>query len=213
MDKPAQILIIGQTEPLPGREYVRMRTEAPSEPSTTYAVHHSIVRQCRLLDIALDESDLQVDGDLARPAMADITAVIPDCTKDTAELVFKYLKLTAVRIPTILSRPLKAPLEELVQPWEREFLVESCLENRDPSRHRPLLNIMRAAEFLVIDSLRDLCCAFLASLVLKCSSEQEVLNVLGLPRAATAEELQPVLELYPFLRPAVATSSSAPSAR
>lgn len=210
MNKPEPIIVLGQADPLPGREYVRMRTESPSEPSTTYAVHHSIVRQCRLLDIALDESDLQVDGDATKPVMSDITAVIPDCTRETAELVFKYLKLTTARIPTILSRPLKAPLEELVQPWERDFLVNSCLENKDPSRHRPLLNIMRTAEFLVIDSLRDLCCAFLASIVLKCSSESEVLHVLGLSRAATSEELQPVFELYPFLRPPIAASAPVP---
>lgn len=197
MEKPVSVLIIGHQESLPGREYVRMRTESPSEPSVTFAVHHSLVRQCRLLDVALDEVDLRGDSS---EQVGDITAVIPDCSRDTADRIFEYLGQTAVRIPTILSRPLKAPIEELIQPWEREYLMASCLEGRDYSRHGPLLNIMRVAEFLIIDSLRDLCCAFLASLILKSASESDVLQVLGLPRPATQEELQPVLDLYPFLR-------------
>ena len=131
---------------------------------------------------------------------ATFLSQFPDCTSKAVESVLSYLELTTIRIPSIISRPLKGPIEEVTQPWEVEFVRSHGLENGDFSAHAKLLEIMKVADFLVVDSLKDLCCAYVASTVLSCTTQDELMAKLGMARPATENELSEVYEMYPFLR-------------
>ena len=185
------------SDALPSREHVRIRTEGGDGVSSIFAVHVSLARQCRLLDAVLDNANLQTPTD---STVGDISVAIPDCTSKAVESVLSYLELTTIRIPSIISRPLKGPIEEVTQPWEVEFVRSHGLENGDFSAHAKLLEIMKVADFLVVDSLKDLCCAYVASTVLSCTTQDELMAKLGMARPATENELSEVYEMYPFLR-------------
>ena len=71
----------------------------------------------------------------------------------------------------------------------------------------PLLMLMRAADFLGVDPLRDLTCALLASLVMD-KSEAELAELLDLDRPLTEAELEPMFVQHPFLRAMPAAGSA-----
>lgn len=188
---------IGSSEALPSREYIRIRTEGANGTSSAFSVHVSLARQCRLLDAVLDNANLQNSTDVPS---GDISVAIPDSTSQAVESVLSYLELTTIRIPSIISRPLKGPIDEVTQPWEMDFVRAHGLDNGEFSAHGKLLDIMKVADFLVVDSLKDLCCAFIASTVLSCSTQEDLMQKLGMVRPASEAELSEVYEMYPFLR-------------
>lgn len=184
--------------PNPSREYVRMFVKDENGSQTVFAVHKRIARQCKLLDAVLDELEL-MEADPQSDAFEG-SACIPDVDIEACQSAFDYLELTTTRVPSIISRPLRAPLQELVQPWEYDFLQERCLEKGNVAHHQKLLCVMQVSDFLMIDSLRDLCCAFLASIALHCRTEVELLTLLGLPRPASSDELELIYSQFPFLK-------------
>lgn len=188
-------LSLNVQEPLPSREYVRIRTEG-EQAGAAFAVHISLARQCRLLDAVFEDATLQSSETNA----GDISVAIPDSKAEAVESVLAYLDLITIRIPSIISRPLKGPIEEVTQPWEVDFVRSHGLEGGDFSAHLKLLEILKVADFLVIDSLKDLCCAYIASTVLSCHSQEELLTKIGMSRPATEDELAEVYDMYPFLR-------------
>ena len=165
--------------------------------ASCYAIHPSLARQCRILDAVLDQGDLQPRSDETSPSL-----ILPtEFPQATLETVFLYLSLWSSHVPSIIGRPLCGPFHELVQPWELNFVQQHGLSAMDPMKHEPLIDMMKLADFLVIDPLRDLCCAFLASLVLSCSSEGDLLKLLGGQQPLSERELKNVYEQFPFLQP------------
>jgi hypothetical protein len=184
--------------PSPEKDFVRLSiTDDDGAVSSVFAVHKRIARHCKLLDSILDELDLLDDE--SGSCGVEGSASVPDVDPDACVAVFDYLNLITTRIPTLIPRPLRVPLREVLQPWENDFL-QRCIENRDTRRHEKLLEIMKVSDFLIVDPLRDLCCAFMASILLDCSGEAEVLNLLGLPRPPTSEEMEPLFDQFPFLQ-------------
>lgn len=183
--------------PIPERDYVRLTiTDEESVAVAVFAIHKRIARQCKLLDSILDELDLLDD----ESGGVEGSASIPDVDPAACIAVFDYLELATTRIPTLIPRPLRVPIREVLQSWEMEFLLDKCVTNRDVKRHDKLLEVMKVSDFLIIDTLRDLCCAFLASILLDCSGEADVLSVLGLVRPPTSEEMDPLFDQFPFLQ-------------
>ncbi|ORC92573.1 uncharacterized protein TM35_000033260 [Trypanosoma theileri] len=218
-----------------------------------FALHMRGARLCRLLETMLDAADLQIgeslyDMDDGRsmnkshrgkdPSDNIPPVVLPQATERGCNALFFYLEMTTTRLPTVLSKPLRAPLEELVQPWELKFLLCNCMDdatshsiakqisntraeskkgncddfdatasyyrvilNGAPKSLDLLLEVAMLSDFLLIEPLRQLTCAFLASLALNAPSENELLRLCGLQRALTEEELDPVYAQFPFLRP------------
>ncbi|KAH9589189.1 hypothetical protein LSM04_003730 [Trypanosoma melophagium] len=218
-----------------------------------FAVHMRGARLCRLLEKMLDAADLQIGASLSDTDdvkcmnkskkgknVAEILppVVLPHATERGCNALFFYLEMITTRMPTVLSKPLRAPLEELVQPWEMKFLLCNCMDkttshsiaqqisnvhaemkkgnddefdtsasyysvilNRAPQSLDLLLEVAMLSDFLLVESLRQLTCSFLASLALNASSESELLRLCGLQRALTEEELDPVYAQFPFLRP------------
>jgi hypothetical protein len=205
-----------------------------------FVASHSVMRLCGALAELLDE----IDADTApAPYPADASTVeivelLPafevDATMGALRSVLEFLVLWLENgRPSVLARPLVAPLQHLVSQWEWDFLQAHAFVAkpkrpsaaaaiaavvpfvREPSaarlfhQHRgtlsapavaPLLQMMRAADYLAIDALRDLTCAFLASLVTE-KSEGELADALDMDRPLTEEELEPMFAQHPFLRP------------
>lgn len=218
-----------------------------------FALHVRGARYCRLLETMLDSSDLQVEplhydpkdpnmgrrpnGTEGNPANSLPPVILPQATQKGCVALFTYLDLITKRVPSMLSKPLRAPLEELVQPWELEFLLYNCMgddvrnaithidedgtadkRGRAPTNDtRPsyystilekapqsvdlLLEVALLSDFLLVEPLRQLTCAFIASLALNASSEEELLQLSGLQRPMTEDELEPLYYQFPFLRP------------
>ncbi|AYU81553.1 protein of unknown function - conserved [Leishmania donovani] len=213
----------GERERLPTGEYIRVVAQCSGADKTVnrhdFALHNRGARLCRLLDSLLDS----VDVDLKRkvdPVQGLIPPVmLPHATREGCECVFRYLELIQTRVPTLLSKPLRAPLEELVCEWEMTYLLEDCflpgvavetktsaalchtLAKRGPQTMDRVLEVAMLADFLLIEPLRDLTCALLASLALSAGSEKELLQLCGLDHVLTEEELEPLYMQLPFLRP------------
>ncbi|KAG5496071.1 hypothetical protein JKF63_02369 [Porcisia hertigi] len=213
----------GERERLPSGEYIRVVVQSNEADRRAvrhdFALHNRGARLCRLLDSLLDS----VDVDLRRmpdPIQGSIPPVVlPHATREGCECVFHYLGLIQTRVPTLISKPLRAPLEELVHEWEMKYLLEECfptgvaaeanssealcrtLSKIGPQSMDRILEVAMIADFLLIEPLRDLTCALLASLALTAGSEKELLRLCGLDRALTEEELEPLYTQLPFLRP------------
>lgn len=213
----------GEKERLPPGEYIRVVAQSAGTDRKVvrhdFALHNRGARLCRLLDSLLDA----VDVDLKRkadPVLGPIPPVVlPQASREGCECVFSYLDLLQTRVPTLLSKPLRAPIEELVYDWEMNYLVVDCLlmgqadESKSsvalcralarsgPASMERLLEVAMLADFLLIEPLRDLTCGMLASLALTAGSEKELLQLCGLDHALTEEELEPLYKQLPFLRP------------
>ncbi|KPA84493.1 hypothetical protein ABB37_01044 [Leptomonas pyrrhocoris] len=212
----------GEKDRLPPGEYIRVVAQSTGPDKKVvrhdFALHNRGARLCRLLDSLLDS----VDVDLKRkadPVQGPIPPVVlPQATREGCECIFAYLDLIQTRVPTLLSKPLRAPLEELVYDWEMNYLLEQCLmgkaheskssialcrtlAKRGPSSMDRILEVAMLADFLLIEPLRDLTCGMLASLALTAGSEKELLQLCGLDHTLTEEELEPLYKQLPFLRP------------
>lgn len=213
----------GEKDRLPPGEYIRVVAQSVGPDKKVdrhdFALHNRGARLCRLLDSLLDSVDVDLKRKLD-PVQGPIPPVVlPQATREGCECVFAYLDLVQTRVPTLLSKPLRAPLEELVYDWEMNYLLAECLliSNVDeikssmalcralaksgPSSMDRLLEVAMLADFLLIEPLRDLTCGMLASLALTASSEKELLQLCGLDHALTEEELEPLYKQLPFLRP------------
>lgn len=219
---PLFVSLSGSDERLPGGEYIRVVSHCMGPDRkvirSDFALHNRGARLCRLLDSILDSVDVDLKNK-PDPIMGPIPTVsLPQATRGGCECVFRYLDLIQTRIPTLLSKPLRAPLEELVFDWEMAFLIQDCLPLINPqypktsaalskklSKSGPqsldrLLEVAMLADFLLIDPLRDLTCSFLASIALTSESPREMLQLCGLDHPLTEEELEPLYMQLPFLR-------------
>jgi hypothetical protein len=66
----------------------------------------------------------------------------------------------------------------------------------------PLLAMLRAADYLGVDTLRDLACAALASELLNTRDEASLATILGVPSLPSEADLEDVYSRFPFLSPA-----------
>lgn len=231
--QPVYVKLAGEDEPLPSIHYFRivaLHTDATGAVQRhDFALHKRAARFCHLLAPLLDASDMRCDtGTMPQHSSSSSSSSslppveLPQATGEGCECVFVYLEKIVTCVPTLISKPLKAPLEELTQPWELRFLLENCLGLRDISDMgrfttsasflRPLLKKMphgldrllevaMLSDFLLIYSLRDLTCAFLASIGLSASSESEVLQICGLDKSLTEDDLENLYAQFPFMRP------------
>jgi len=83
----------------------------------------------------------------------------------TLESVIPWLTHMETNTPTKVPKPLRKPLQEYVTPYEWEFLTTTCLEGGDEKKHLNLLLVLKAANFLGIQELRELTTAMLANML------------------------------------------------
>ncbi|CAJ1032164.1 hypothetical protein, conserved [Leishmania lindenbergi] len=212
----------GDREHLPAGDYIRVVAHCSDVNKKllhhNFALHTRGARLCRLLDSLLDSADVDLKHKMDPVQGLIPPVVLPHATREGCECVFRYLELIQTRVPTLLSKPLRAPLEELVYEWEMNYLLEHCflsgvtdetksaalcrtLAKKGPQAMDLVLEVAMLADFLLIEPLRDLTCALLASLALSAGSEKELLQLCGLDHALTEEELEPLYKQLCFLRP------------
>ena len=71
-----------------------------------------------------------------------------------------------VASPTPIPRPLSKPIEEVLSPWERDFIQAKLLDNYDIWSHELLIQVLRAARYLQIHSLEAMLTAWCSSQIL-----------------------------------------------
>ena len=149
-----------------------------------------------LLDPA-SELVTEILVDAEKDAAFDIP--LPEITAGTMERIVEYLekhqhdKPGAVRE---LDRPLRQPLQEVADAWDWNY-VSGLMDGHGSAK---LFQVLKAAVFLVVAPLRDLCCAGVASLV-RDKNEAEVMAMFGLDPAAgfdPAEE-EALVRDFPWL--------------
>lgn len=222
--EPAEfyVFLSTPTTPLPSKKYIRViglcsQYEGQGEVASHYALKVTGARFCRLLEALLDAADLDVSHSID-PIRGPITPVVlPQATRQGCEMLFEYLELLQHRTPSVISRPLRSPVEECIQPWELSYLIHVCFAEQSVNvtsssdflrklldgngKHSIdlLLEVAMLSDFLLVDSLRDLVCAFIASLGLSANSETDLMRLLSRSAPLSEDELQAVYDQLPFL--------------
>eukprot|EP00996_Jenningsia_fusiforme_P002548 NODE_3374_length_989_cov_45.597872_g3101_i0.p1 GENE.NODE_3374_length_989_cov_45.597872_g3101_i0~~NODE_3374_length_989_cov_45.597872_g3101_i0.p1 ORF type:complete len:190 (-),score=50.16 NODE_3374_length_989_cov_45.597872_g3101_i0:185-754(-) len=157
-----------------------------------YALPRVAINQSKLLTDLLEE---QAGDERAEVPLANVDAV-------AFELVAEYLTHYAGSVkPATLDKPLKAPLPSLLSEWDHDYVYKKLFKNENEKEHEMLFKALLAANFLAIDSLRDLCCAAIANM-LRGKTPEQIMEVFGVTEPFTAEEERLVEEAYPWLREA-----------
>lgn len=94
---------------------------------------------------------------------------VPDTSSETLELVLEYMEHYVNRPVKTLERPLKHPIENLVDKWDLEFLHNKLHIDKG---HASLFEVMQAANFLNINGLLDLTCGCVANMIRGKNAEQ-----------------------------------------
>eukprot|EP00906_Rhabdomonas_costata_P016845 RCo024204 len=117
----------------------------------------------------------------------------------TFELVADYLvHYVAPNKPVTIDKPLKAPLKELLPPWDREFVYTRLFKDDNEKEHEMLFKTLMASNFLGIDPLRDTCCAAIANM-LRGKTREQIMEVFNVKEPFTAEEERAIEQQYPWL--------------
>eukprot|EP00796_Vickermania_ingenoplastis_P013396 gene13396-9219_t len=189
LDNSRRLASWGLTQPF---MYLLMmkRRLCPEQGTYEYGARH-----CRLLEALLDAADLNISSEVD-PIRGPIPPVVlPQGTEKGCEKVFEYLEYLQRYLPSIISRPLRSPIEECIQSWELSFLTgmafgepsnivtssDALRKLLDGNAHSLdlVLEVAMLSDFLMIESLTDLTCAFLASLGLSANSETDLLRLWG----------------------------------
>jgi hypothetical protein len=149
----------------------------------------AVVAALEYVDLCLDRGPPSA---IARPLVAALRHLVEPWEYAFVEEHAFAAATSPLRRPTLLS---------MVLPTVRAggVAAERHPEHIPPHALLPLTQLMRIADFLLVEPLRDLCCAYLATLVLG-KTEAEVAELFRLERPLTEEELEPVFAKHPFLR-------------
>lgn len=94
---------------------------------------------------------------------------VTDTSPETLALVLEYMEYHVDHPAKVLERPLKNPIEELIDEWDYDFLFRKL---KTENGHGPLFEVMQAANFLNINDLLDLTCGCVASMIHGKTAEQ-----------------------------------------
>lgn len=215
-----------ETTPLPGSGYIRVVGQSVNpldrqrgDIHCHYALRTIGARHCKLVEALLDAADLNVTKptDSIRGPIPPL--ILPQATAKGCEKIFQFLKLLQYNVPSVIGRPLRSPLEDCIQSWELSYLTGLCFHDSGPrdvvtssdalrklldsSAHSMdlLLEVAMLSDFLLIEPLSDLVCAFIASVGLSANSEAELLRLWGRTTPLSEAQLQPVYQQLPFLKP------------
>eukprot|EP01006_Ploeotia_vitrea_P055570 TRINITY_DN68010_c8_g1_i2.p1 TRINITY_DN68010_c8_g1~~TRINITY_DN68010_c8_g1_i2.p1 ORF type:complete len:195 (-),score=16.36 TRINITY_DN68010_c8_g1_i2:284-868(-) len=159
----------------------------------------AIERKACLLSSLL--RDMLMDTEV--PEGEDVTeeTQIPLLNVDSSALprIGEYLERHVGREVQILTRPLHAPLPDVLDEWEKDFVYFKLLPREQPEENWDLLyKVTLAADFLGIEPLRDLCCATIANMINK-KKPEEIKKIFGVTEDITPAHIEEVVAKYPFL--------------
>jgi S-phase kinase-associated protein 1 len=105
--------------------------------------------------------------------------VLPHFTKDTMQRIIDYLVHMQTNTPSLIQKPLKtSDFSSLLTSWENEFLGDE---------QAIIFDLILAANYLDINSLRDMTCAKIASMI-KGKSPDQIRQSFNIKEGFTKEE-------------------------
>eukprot|EP01006_Ploeotia_vitrea_P061143 TRINITY_DN77336_c0_g1_i1.p1 TRINITY_DN77336_c0_g1~~TRINITY_DN77336_c0_g1_i1.p1 ORF type:complete len:186 (-),score=29.48 TRINITY_DN77336_c0_g1_i1:87-644(-) len=140
-------------------------------------------------------------SDILDDSPTEEETVIPVNNVDAATLqcVAPYLEHYATSTPPTIDKPLRAPLQELLNDWDKDYVYKTLFRDGDEKQHEPLFKTLLAGNFLGVEPLRDLCCATIANM-LRGKTPEQIKEVFGVTEDFTPEEIKQVEKEYPFLK-------------
>jgi hypothetical protein len=153
-----------------------------------FAVAKSTLSQSKIVAELIEDCD--DDG-------TAITLSLVDFEAETMRMVMEYLdRHENDDEPSTIQRPLRGPLDTVVDDWDASYAATLVGHG---TRHQRLFDVMRAALFLVLPDLRDLCCAAAADMV-RDKTEGEILDVFGVSEPFSKQAEEALCEEFPWLR-------------
>ncbi|KNH06081.1 Cyclin A/CDK2-associated protein [Perkinsela sp. CCAP 1560/4] len=114
------------------------------------------------------------------------------------ELIFEFLQHHENEPMATLSKPLKKKLKDVVGEWYYTFCTEKLLKNGNGLGHSILFKVLHASSELLIIPLRELCSAFVASIIIG-KTDEDVRNLLCIDAPLTPDDEKTLYEKYPWL--------------
>lgn len=102
-------------------------------------------------------------------------AVVPlqNVSSDALDAVLRFLERRYRAGPAPpLPRPLKGPVADVLDDWDKAFVYGWLVEDGDERRHARLMAVLMAALYLQIQELLDLTCAAVATMMAGKTAEQ-----------------------------------------
>eukprot|EP00760_Papus_ankaliazontas_P008420 PhM_4_TR13804/c0_g1_i1/m.70683/K03094/SKP1, CBF3D; S-phase kinase-associated protein 1 len=166
-----------------------------TEDDKKFIVHRNLMRASALVAKMLEDAcGDDNNDDIEIPVGYDGAVVV--CCLDFAEYHLEHPRRT-------LPKPLGAPLQDLVDPWDYTFFTTRLLEDGDTAKTLMLRKVMCASNFLIMDDLREFTCACLGSILAPMKTSAEVLAVFGVSKSdIKPEHYEALYQQYPYLRPA-----------
>ncbi|KAJ9436873.1 SCF ubiquitin ligase complex protein SKP1a, partial [Diplonema papillatum] len=90
-------------------------------------------------------------------------------------------------------------LKNLIPPVDWTYITTVLLEDGDEKKHDKVFSTLKAANFMNIEPLRDLCCATIANM-LRGKNETEILSLFGILEPFTPDEEEKLFQEYEWLR-------------
>ena len=118
----------------------------------------------------------------------------------TMALVFEYIQQHSDdENISAMSKPLRKKFKDVVSSWDYEFCTQKLLRDGDDIAHAMLFKVLKAASSLLIVRLKDLCCAFVASMVIG-KTDADVRSLFNVTEDITESDEKMLQEKYPWLR-------------
>ena len=138
-----------------------------------------------------DDGDVTA-GDVPSGSMAQdaIIVPIPHVPADTLRHVVAYLEHYRTRVPRLIPRPLRKPIEDVVEKWDAALIFTDLVLDHDLGEdrdHEELVAVLMAAGFLGIDPLVDLASAALASII-RPKSVEDLRDMFDIENDLSADE-------------------------
>lgn len=133
---------------------------------------------------------------------SDATGVelpLADVDAETLALVLDYLKYHDEKPMRDIEKPLRTQIKDVLEPWDYDYFTMKLLDGGQEKKHKKLLDVLKAANFMIILPLRDLCCACVASMLMG-KNEQEILDLFGVTEPFTPQKEEELYREYPWLR-------------
>eukprot|EP00994_Dinema_validum_P003865 NODE_1881_length_820_cov_194.792477_g1484_i0.p1 GENE.NODE_1881_length_820_cov_194.792477_g1484_i0~~NODE_1881_length_820_cov_194.792477_g1484_i0.p1 ORF type:complete len:193 (+),score=37.65 NODE_1881_length_820_cov_194.792477_g1484_i0:74-652(+) len=156
-----------------------------------YVLPRTAIVHSKLLNDLLQEDATEDEGSTMVP-LANVDSI-------TLETVADYLVHYGEEKPAVLEKPLKAALPELLPEWDKDFVYKKLFKDGNEKAHGLLFGTLMAANFLGIESLRDLGCAAIANM-LRGKTPEQIMEVFDVTEPFTPEEERAVEQQYPWLK-------------
>eukprot|EP01059_Diplonema_ambulator_P003811 TRINITY_DN13507_c0_g1_i1.p1 TRINITY_DN13507_c0_g1~~TRINITY_DN13507_c0_g1_i1.p1 ORF type:complete len:216 (+),score=84.78 TRINITY_DN13507_c0_g1_i1:67-648(+) len=97
-----------------------------------------------------------------------------------------------------IDKPLRTDLRDALTAWDYDFYTKQLLEDGDPSKNDAIFLVLKAAQYLECDPVRDLACAALANIVRDVKGEEDFYKLFKVSEPFTEDETKKLYEDYEY---------------